>query len=41
MGVGDFDKLFYVRKEEIAIFPLMPEELNSSQTSLLPTFVMA
>jgi integrase len=28
MGVGDFHKLFYVRKEEIAIFPLMPEELN-------------
>jgi site-specific recombinase XerD len=28
MGVGEFHKLFYVRKEEIAIFPLMPEELN-------------
>jgi integrase len=28
LGVGDFHKLFYVRKEEIAIFPLMPEELN-------------
>lgn len=28
MGVGDFHKLFYVRKEEIAIFPLLPEELN-------------
>jgi integrase len=28
MGVGEFHKLFYVQKEEIAIFPLMPEELN-------------
>jgi integrase len=28
MGVGDFHKLFYVRKEEVAIFPLLPEELN-------------
>jgi site-specific recombinase XerD len=28
LGVGDFHKLFYVRKEEIAIHPLMPEELN-------------
>lgn len=28
MGTGDFHKLFYVRKEEIEIFPLMPEELN-------------
>lgn len=28
MGTGDFHKLFYVRKEEIAIFPLLPEELN-------------
>jgi integrase len=28
LGTGDFHKLFYVRKEEIAIFPLMPEELN-------------
>jgi site-specific recombinase XerD len=28
LGVGDFHKLFYVRKEEIAIFPLMPEELS-------------
>lgn len=28
LGVGDFHKLFYVRKEEIAIFPLMPEELH-------------
>ena len=27
-GAGDFHKQFYVRKEEIAIFPLMPEELN-------------
>ena len=27
-GVGDFHKQFYVRKEEISIFPLMPEELN-------------
>jgi integrase len=25
---GNFHKLFYVSKEEIAIFPLMPEELN-------------
>lgn len=25
---GDFYKQFYVRKEEIAIFPLLPEELN-------------
>ena len=25
---GDYHKLFYVRKEEIPIFPLMPEELN-------------
>lgn len=25
---GNFHKLFYVRKEEIPIFPLMPEELN-------------
>ena len=25
---GQFHKIFYVRKEEIAIFPLMPEELN-------------
>lgn len=28
LGVGDFHKLFYVRKEEVAIFPLLPEELN-------------
>jgi integrase len=28
MGFGDFHKQFYVRKEEIPIFPLMPEELN-------------
>jgi integrase len=28
LGVGDFHKHFYVRKEEIPIFPLMPEELN-------------
>lgn len=28
LGAGDFHKLLYVRKEEIAIFPLMPEELN-------------
>jgi site-specific recombinase XerD len=28
LGIGDFHKLFYVRKEEIAIYPLMPEELN-------------
>lgn len=28
LGVGDFHKLFYVRKEEIAIFPLLPEELH-------------
>jgi integrase len=28
LGVGDFQRLFYVRKEEIAIFPLLPEELN-------------
>ena len=27
-GLGDFHKQFYVRKEEISIFPLMPEELN-------------
>ena len=26
--VGTFHKLFYVRKEEIAVFTLMPEELN-------------
>lgn len=28
LGVGQFHKQFYVRKEDIAIFPLMPEELN-------------
>lgn len=28
LGVGDFHKQFYVRREEIAIFPLLPEELN-------------
>lgn len=28
LGVGDFHKTFYVQKEEIAIFPLMPEEFN-------------
>lgn len=28
IGIGEFHKLFYVRKEEIPIFPLMPEELN-------------
>jgi site-specific recombinase XerD len=28
LGVGDFHKQFYVRKEEISIFPLTPEELN-------------
>lgn len=27
-GLGDFHKQFYVRKEEIPIFPLMPEELS-------------
>jgi len=26
--VGSFHKLFYVRREEIAVFTLMPEELN-------------
>jgi integrase len=26
--VGNFHKLFYVRKEEVPIFPLLPEELN-------------
>lgn len=26
-GVGDFHKSFYVRKEEIPIFPLMPDEV--------------
>jgi integrase len=28
LGVGEFHKLFYVRNEAIAIFPLLPEELN-------------
>lgn len=28
MVVGNFHKSFYAHKEEIAIFPLMPEELN-------------
>jgi len=28
IGPGDFHKQFYVRKEEIAIFPLLPEELR-------------
>ncbi len=28
LGVGQFHKQFYTRKEEIAIYPLMPEELN-------------
>lgn len=28
IGVGAFHKQFYVRKEEISIFPLLPEELN-------------
>ena len=28
LNAGEFYKFFYVRKEEIAIFPLMPEELN-------------
>lgn len=27
-GAGDFHRAFYVRKEEIAIHPLLPEELN-------------
>lgn len=27
-GAGDFHKQFYVRKEEIPIYPLTPEELN-------------
>lgn len=27
-GAGEFHKLFYVRNEEIAIHPLLPEELN-------------
>ncbi len=28
LSTGEFHKLFFVRKEEISIFPLMPEELN-------------
>jgi len=28
LNIGDFHKQFFVRKEEIAIFPLLPEELN-------------
>ncbi|HQV60938.1 MAG TPA: tyrosine-type recombinase/integrase [Chitinophagaceae bacterium] len=28
MGIGEFHRSFYVRRENIAIFPLMPEELN-------------
>ncbi len=28
VGAGDFHKQFYIQKEEITIFPLMPEELN-------------
>ena len=28
LGVGEFHKSFYVAKEEIAIFPLLPEELH-------------
>jgi integrase len=28
LGLGEFHKMFYVRKEEISIFPLLPEELN-------------
>jgi site-specific recombinase XerD len=28
LGVGEFHKFLYVRKEEVAIFPLLPEELN-------------
>jgi hypothetical protein len=28
VATGDLSKLFYVRKEEVAIYPLMPEELN-------------
>jgi integrase len=42
LGVGDFYKFFYVRKEDITIFPLLPEELNyliqdrQFETSLRP-----
>lgn len=28
LEIGEFHKFLYVRKEEIAIFPLLPEELN-------------
>lgn len=28
INIGEFHKVFYVRKEEIAIFPLLPDELN-------------
>jgi integrase len=28
LNIGEFHKTFYVRKEEVAIFPLLPEELN-------------
>ena len=28
LGVGEFHKQFYVTKDEVPIFPLMPEELN-------------
>lgn len=28
LGVGEFHKSFYVRKEEISIFPLLPDELK-------------
>lgn len=28
LGIGEFHRLFYARKEEITIFPLLPEELN-------------
>lgn len=27
-GVGDFHKSFYIRKEDVPIYPLMPEELS-------------
>lgn len=28
MGIGDFHKLFFVRKEDLSVLTLMPEELN-------------
>lgn len=28
LSIGDFHRCFYVRKEEIPIYPLLPEELN-------------